>query len=120
MGKQWTLVPLRIPTGWGIRWNTLVGRTLESGETEVNDSEDLFWAVKLPRPDSWVHDTDPTSPWREIQVDVGWYRDHFRIVMLDPSRENVRHSYTTVDVVDLVDTLESWLEQIASKGDIVA
>lgn len=118
VGPTWTLIPLRIPTGWAIRWNTILARMLPTGEIEANDSEDLLWAVKLPPPDTPVYSTEPTSPWREIHVDVGWYRDHFRIVMLDPDWDNVRRSYRTPELEELVLTLEDWLMQIGDHGDV--
>lgn len=118
IGSAWTLVPLRIPTGWAIRWNTIVARALPSGAVEANDSEDLLWAVKLPPSGTSVYSTDPTSPWREIHVDAGWYRDHFRIVMLDPDWDHVRRSYETADLEAFIRELETWLSQIACDGDL--
>ena len=43
---RWELVPLRIPTGWHVRWNGIEARRLSDGRFEVNDSQDLFWATR--------------------------------------------------------------------------
>lgn len=120
VGPAWTLIPLRIPTGWAICWNTLSARTLPSGEIEANDSEDLLLAVKLPPSDTHVYSTEATSPWREIHVDVGWYRDHFRVVMLDPDWDHVRRSHRTTELEELVRVLEDWLVHIGDRGDVRA
>lgn len=118
IGPKWSLVPLCIPGGWSVRWNTIDARRLPSGEVESNDSEDLFWAVKLPAPDTQEYDKDSASRWREIHVDAGWYRDRFRIVMLDPDWENVRRSYSTASFEEFVTRLEAWLLEIVVDGDV--
>ena len=118
IGPKWELVPLRIPGGWGVRHNGIDARRLTSGLIESNDSEDLFWAVKLPPPDKLVYDKDPASPWREIAVDAGWYRDHFRIVMLDPDWDNVHRTFRTPSFEEFVLRLETWLFEIGSRGDV--
>lgn len=108
IGPTWSLLPLRVPTGWAIRWNTLSARRLDTGELELNDSEDLVWAVKLPRSDTQTYELDPSSPWRELHVDAGWYRDHFRLALLDPDWDHA-HRHRCADVADLVRTFEDWL-----------
>ncbi len=118
IGTKWSLVPLCIPGGWGVRHNGIDARVLPSGMIESNDSEDLFWAVKLPPPDTHVYSTDPASPWRKISIDAGWYRDHFRIVMLDPDWDHVRRSYRTASFEDFVMRLEAWLLEILAHGDV--
>ncbi|MDI1482713.1 hypothetical protein [Polyangium sp. y55x31] len=114
----WSLLPLKIPTGWAIRSNTIIARKLPSGEVQTNDSEDLFWAVKLPSPSTHVYSTDPASQWREIHVDAGWYRDHFRIVVLDPDWDHVRHTFSTASLEEFLHRLEAWLLEIANDGDV--
>lgn len=118
IGPKWTIVPLRIPTGWAIRWNTIDARQLSSGEIEFNDSEDLFWAVKLPPPDTHEYSKDPTSPWREMTIDAGWYRDHFKIVVLDPDWDHVVATYRTTSVEDFLERLERWLMEVVSGGQV--
>lgn len=122
IGPKWSLVPLCIPGGWAVRHNGIDARVLSSGTPpgtiECNDSEDLFWAVKLPPPDTHVYSNDPTSRWREIHVDAGWYRDCFRIVMLDPDWDHVRRSYSTESFEDFVMRLEAWLVEILCDGDV--
>jgi hypothetical protein len=116
--SKWNLVPLRIPTGWGVRHNGISARKLPTGEIEFNDSEDLFWAVKLPPPDTYEYSMDPTSPWRKIALDAGWYRDHFKIVVLDPDWDHVRDVYRTKSAEDLVLRLESWLVEVGNHGEV--
>jgi hypothetical protein len=118
IGPKWSIVPLRIPTGWAIRWNTIEARKLTSGEFEFNDSEDLFWAVKLPPPDNQPYSTDPTSPWRKIAIDAGWYRDHFKIVVLDPDWDHVQDVYRTPSVEDFITRLELWLLEVVNVGQV--
>jgi catechol 2,3-dioxygenase-like lactoylglutathione lyase family enzyme len=96
---SWELVPLRVPTGWAVRWNGLEARFGPGGEVlEVSDSEDLLWITKLPPPETGTFETDPGSPWRELGIDVGWYRDHFRTVVLDPDWDHVAESHETSDL----------------------
>jgi hypothetical protein len=118
IGPKWSLVPLCIPGGWAVQHNGIDARVLPSGMIESNDSEDLFWAVKLPRPNTNTYSEDPTSQWRKISVDAGWYREHFRIVMLDPDWDNVRRSYKTSSFEDFILRLEEWLLQILCDGDV--
>ncbi|MFE3858508.1 hypothetical protein ACFXPN_46185 [Streptomyces griseorubiginosus] len=47
--EEWSLLPLRVPMGWNVVYNTLLARRLPDGRVEVNDSEDLFW-VRTARP----------------------------------------------------------------------
>lgn len=110
----WSLIPLRIPTGWAVRHNGVEARRVSPTEIEFNDSQDIFWAVKLPPPDGKPYSTKPDSPWREVHVDAGWYDDHFRIVMLDPDWDHVRYRYTTGFPDDFIDQLEQWLLAIGS------
>lgn len=118
IGSAWSLVPLRIPGGWAVRHNGIDARLLSSGLVECNDSEDLFWAVKLPPPDGRGYETDSDSCWREIAVDAGWYRDHFRLVMLDPDWDHVRRLYRTPSFEEFVVRLETWLLEILAAGDV--
>ncbi len=118
IGPKWELVPLRIPGGWAVHHNGIDARRMPSGHIETNDSEDLFWAVKLPPPDTHVYSTDPTSPWRKMAVDAGWYSDHFRIVMLDPDWDHVHRSFGTPSFEEFVLRLETWLFEIGACGDV--
>lgn len=116
VGPTWTLIPLRVPTGWGVRWNGLSARRLPDGQIEANDSEDLLWLVKLP-PVGRDHDADPRSPWREIHLDAGFYRDTYRVVVLDPDWEHILASYSTPSLAALVACVEKWLFE-APSGDL--
>lgn len=114
----WALLPLRVPTGWAIAWNGLSARLAPSGEVEFNDSEDLFLARKLPPPSTGRYETGAGSFWREVCVDAGWHRDHFKLSMLDPDWDHVRHTVTTADPLEFLLTLERWLAEIAAHGDL--
>lgn len=99
--EKWDLIPLRVPTGWSIRWNSIVARRLSTGEYEINDSQDLFSAV---------HD-------RKVTLDGGYYGDDgFRICVLEPDWDNVTDKYTTVFFDDFVWKLELRLIEIANRG----
>lgn len=116
LGPRWRLLPLRIPGGWAVHQHGIDARLLPSGEVETNDSEDLFWARKLPPPNTERYEVEPDHVWRKIQVDVGWYRDHYRMVMLDPDWDHVSHRFTTTSLEEIVVALERWLVEIGNKG----
>lgn len=118
IGASWETLPLRVPTGWAIRWNGVSARLCPSGEVEFNESEDLFLATKLPPPSTDCYETEPGSYWRKISVDGGWYRDHFALKMLDPDFGHVRHRFATADPVEFLLTLERWLAEISARGDV--
>lgn len=92
---EWTLIPLRIPGGWVIHHNGVDARLLADGRIEVNDSEDLLWVSTLRG--------------RELHLDLGWYRECFRLVLLAPDWDNVARSFETTDLHEIVCTLEAWL-----------
>jgi|JI10StandDraft_1071094.scaffolds.fasta_scaffold467573_1 hypothetical protein len=114
----WALLPLRVPTGWAVAWNGVSARVAPSGEVEFNDSEDLFWATKVPPRGTGPYATDDGSFWREVHIDGGWYRDHFKLVLLDPDWDHIRHRFTTTDPLEFLLTLERWLADIAQHGDL--
>lgn len=97
----WELIPLRIPTGWSVRWNGVEARRLSSGEFEINDSEDLFWAVR-------------EQGGREITLDGGYYDGVFKIHVLEPDWDHVTDTYETHVFDDFVWKLEIRLVAIAS------
>lgn len=111
------LLPLRIPHGWAIFYNTLEARRLPDGRFEANDSEDLFWARTTPDP--WLKEVaaDDDVRVQELHLDVGWYSGAgFRICLLAPDWDHVHSRYTTTDLEDLVATLEAWMTLIGSDG----
>lgn len=116
-GPDWALVPLRIPTGWSVRWNGFDARRLASGQVVFSDSEDLLWLTTLPPPGGAPGSTDPASRWREQHLDLGWYRDHFRLVHLDPDWDHVAHTFETVDPEALLARLERWLLRVSAGLD---
>jgi len=116
---DWDVLPLRVPAGWNVICNELSARRLPDGRVEVNDSEDLYWARTAPPP--WLTGREAAEKgglWaREIDVDVGWYRSGFRVVVLDPDWDHQRASHTTSDLGELVATLEEWMRMITQGGE---
>src|SRR5262245_3038272 len=109
-------IPLRIPTGWSVRWNGFDAQRLPGGELDISDSQDILWLTKLPPPNG-EYEKDKASPWREIHLDMGWYNSTFRIVLLDPDWEHVARSFETDDLEVLVAVIERWLLR-APNGDL--
>ncbi len=116
VGPAWELLPLRIPTGWGVRWNGLMARRLADGRLEVSDSEDLLWLVTLP-PSRGVYESGPGGAWRELSLDAGWYRNTFRVVLLDPDWDHVLASFSTPRISELLVCIEKWVIT-APHGDL--
>jgi uncharacterized protein YbdZ (MbtH family) len=112
--RDWELLPLRVPAGWNVIYNELSARRLPDGRVEVNDSEDLYWARTAPPP--WLTGQEVAEKgglWaREIDVDAGWYRSGFRVVVLDPDWDHQRASHTTSDLGEFIATLEEWMRMI--------
>lgn len=108
---RWEQVPLRIPGGWAVRHNGLDVRRAPDGTIlEINDSEDLLWLQRLPPPGQQAHPAE--GPWRDRSVDLGWYRDHFRLVVLDPDWDHVVASHRTPSLDEVVSVLEAWLRAL--------
>lgn len=101
--REWQLVPLRIPTGWHVRWNGIDARRLDDGTFEVNDSQDLFWAVREHKG-------------TEITVDAGYYGEEhgFRIDVLEPDWDHVTASYSTHLFDDFISRLERFLLELTA------
>ncbi|MEV0648429.1 hypothetical protein AB0I28_24515 [Phytomonospora sp. NPDC050363] len=104
VGPAWGIIPLRVPGGWTVHHNALDARLLDSGLVEVNDSEDLVWMQRARPP--WL---DAAKTWRDVALDVGWYRRLFRVVLLDPDWDNVAAAHETTDLDELVEVIERWL-----------
>ena len=105
---EWATIPLRIPTRWTVQHNGFYARRLESGQVETNDSEDLLWLSRLAP--AWL-DEDERAAWRVVSVDVGWYRDTYAAVVLDPDWDHVAAELRTTDLGLLVATIEGWMER---------
>lgn len=121
--EDWDLLPLRVPMGWNVVYNTLSVQRLPDGRVEANDSEDLYWA-RTARP-PWLTEQDAARKGglqaREINIDAGWYHDcGFRIVVLDPDWDHERASYTTADLDEFVVTLEAWMRMITEREELPA
>ncbi|MFC7243118.1 hypothetical protein ACFQO7_11585 [Catellatospora aurea] len=120
---DWGLLPLRVPMGWNVVYNTLLVRRLPDGTVEANDSEDLYWA-RTARP-PWLTEQEAARKGglqaREINLDAGWYRNcGFRIVVLDPDWDHERASHTTSDLEEFVVVLEGWLRMITEREELPA
>ena len=104
---SWELLPLRIPGGWAVHHNGLLVRREGDQIVEINDGEDLLWLRKLPPPDDDPYEED--GPWREVHIDVGWYTDHFRMVLLDPDWDHITDEFRTEDFGEMFTEIEAWL-----------
>lgn len=118
ISTTWALLPLRVPTGWAVVWNTVSARLTPSGDVEFNDSEDLILARKLPPPSTQQYDTEVGSFWRDVRIDGGWYRDHFKLVIREPDLDSPRHVFKTGDPLVFLATLERWLAEVVQHGDL--
>ncbi|OPG11016.1 hypothetical protein B1R27_00505 [Streptomyces sp. GKU 895] len=121
VSEEWGLLPLRVPMGWNVIYNTLMARRLPDGRVEVNDSEDLYWA-RTARP-PWLTEQEVVRKGglqaREINIDAGWYYGcGFRVVVLDPDWDHEGASYTTSDLDEFVATLEGWIRMISERGEL--
>ena len=116
VGPDWQLVPLRIPGGWAVRHNGLHARRLPDGSLDIHDSEDLLWLVKLPPPDGQYR-PGADSPWRELNLDAGFYRTAYRVDLLDPGWDHGLASFTTESFAELLACIEKWLMN-APLGDL--
>ncbi|WP_026410821.1 hypothetical protein [Actinomadura oligospora] len=116
VSEEWSLIPLRVPPGWNVIYNTLMACRLADGRIEVNDSEDLYWARTTPPP--WftaeeLAESDDLRA-REFNLDIGWYGAYgFRVVLLDPGWDDIRASHNTFDVDDLVAVTERWMRMVS-------
>ncbi|WP_392972829.1 hypothetical protein [Streptomyces sp. LN245] len=121
VSDDWGLLPLRVPMGWNVIYNTLLARRLPDGGVEVSDSEDLYWA-RTARP-PWLTAQEAASRGglqaREISIDAGWYQGRgFRIVVLDPDWNHEHASHITSDLGEFVTTLEGWMRLITERGEL--
>ncbi|MEU9117622.1 hypothetical protein AB0D04_39300 [Streptomyces sp. NPDC048483] len=121
VSEEGGLLPLRVPAGWNVIYNTLAARRLPDGRVEVNDSEDLYWACTARPP--WLTEQEVAEKgglWdREINIDAGWYDGYgFRVVVLDPDWDHVRASFTTSDLEEFVATLEGWMQMIIQRDEL--
>lgn len=51
---------------------------------------------------------DPESPWRELHLDLGWYRTGFTLRLLDPDWEHTV-DFHTEDIEEVVEKAEAWM-----------
>ncbi|MBZ3906242.1 MULTISPECIES: hypothetical protein [Streptomyces] len=119
--QEWSLLPLRVPMGWNIVYNTLLARRLPDGRVEINDSEDLYWARTARPPWLTAQEAERRGGLqaREISIDAGWYHGHgFRIVVLDPDWHHEGASFSTSDLGEFIATLEGWMRMITERGEL--
>ncbi|MGP3990837.1 hypothetical protein [Streptomyces sp. 3N207] len=121
VSEDWDLLPLRVPAGWNVIYNTLEARRLPDGRVQAYDSEDLYWARTAPTPWRTAEEVAEEGGLRarEINIDAGWYDGAgFRVVVLDPDWDHERASYTTPDLDEFVGTLEGWMRMITQEGKL--
>ncbi|MGP3979040.1 hypothetical protein ACTWQF_34535 [Streptomyces sp. 8N114] len=98
VSEEEELLPLRVPAGWNVIYNTLHARRLPDGRVETYDSEDLYWARTVAPPCLTAQKVaEEGELWaREINIDAGWYNHFYRVVVLDPDWDHQRASYIVV------------------------
>jgi len=108
------LISLRIPTGWIVRWNTLFESDpiVQDGKLIYiyNSSEDQLWLERLV-PD------DMKGKWKELNLDVGWYGETFRLVLFESNWENVIKTFESLHVKEIQEKIDGWLEILSQNFD---
>lgn len=95
-------MPLRIPTGFCVRWNAL----FEAEHPSVDESEDLLWLQEVDA---------ATGDARTRFIDLGWYGNRasgtFRLAMLDGDWSKELRRFESTDRASVVAELERWLRE---------
>jgi hypothetical protein len=109
--KNPSLIPLRIPTNWIVRWNQFtdvppldpVGRENEM----FNDSEDILWLQRfIP--------AGAKKTWRAFNLDLGWYGSiqtgRYRLVLFEEDWDHILKTFASRDQAEIRAKIERWLE----------
>jgi hypothetical protein len=111
-------VPLRIPTGWAVVWNTFFeGEPLIEAGVFVNAAdfdEDLLRIESISFDGQRWH-TDA----RSYIVDLGWYptenpNGRYRLALLRGDWDHVLTTYESRDIREICDTIDRWLEVLTA------
>jgi hypothetical protein len=96
------LVPFRVPAGWAVVYNSFFDDNLD---------EDLLWLkqVGIPHPGAQYAILDEEG----YQIDLGWYRDVFRVVVMRRNWDDVLFDVTAAERDAVVRALEQILEWLA-------
>jgi hypothetical protein len=103
------LVPLKIPTGWTVRFNSFleVEPTIENGVFVNGDlfDEDLLWIERVVPED---------RTWPKWVLDLGWYPSeditgNYQLTLLLGDWEHISKIYTTKDYKEVQNTINHWL-----------
>lgn len=125
------LVPLQIPTGWKIMWNTWSDQppVIDDQENKLhNDSPNLLLMEQL-----YAQHTREISREKKdlICLDLGWHYDvpgyqngsrksgGYKLVAYRGTRDNVLRQKNRLNFTEAKIELESWLMEIALKGDLI-
>jgi hypothetical protein len=94
------VMPLRIPTGWAVRYNGF----FEAENPGLLESQDLLW---LEQVDS------STGVCTGLFVDLGWYGSReegtFRLLLLKDDWDHILERFESRDRLAIVHELERWL-----------
>ncbi len=93
-------MPLRIPTGWSVRWNGF----FEAEDPRCTESEDLLWLNQIDA---------STGASTGSFIDLGWYGTReegtFRLVLLEGDWDHELNRFESRDRLAVVQELERWL-----------
>jgi hypothetical protein len=116
MSEPPKLLPLRVPTGWIVQWNTLYEQepVIENGVVvdNPNDSEDLLWIQRFERDRA-------KEPWLDFHIDVGWYGEEqgtFRVVLHEGDWEHIVKTFESRSIYAIRICVENWLAILTEYG----
>ena len=125
------LLALRIPTGWGVKYNTFNDELPlnEDGTPNRmhNDSPDLIWLQQL----HGIHDNQwTTEPEHLINIDAGWHylplgttnksraKGCYKLTAYRDRWNHIIRQVYCPDKDNLAQTIEAWLKEVAVTGDL--
>ncbi len=104
------LVPLRVPTGWAIKFNKFweIKPFIENGSFVNSEdfSEDLL-SIERICPDN--------SNWPCFILDLGWYPaedyyGYYKLDLIKGSSDNILRTFEAKNYNDIRETIEQWLD----------